>query len=139
MQFAHKIPRSYASTGFRAAANRCAAGDLLHAPRGGARCNLAMDTATSDIGAVEFTPGSDSPVLPEFARSAPRGRRNRHRDRPLSRFAQTTAGQWMRCIKAFGERIAARDPDRQTAETQIRGTLMTRFNALGTADIIRVA
>ena len=45
----------------------------------------------------------------------------------------------MRCIKAFGERIAARDPDRQTAEIQIRGALMTRFNALGTANIIRVA
>lgn len=26
----------------------------------------------------------------------------------------------MRCLKTFGERIAARDPDRQTAEIQIR-------------------
>lgn len=30
----------------------------------------------------------------------------------------------MRCLKAFGERIAARDPDRQTAEIQIRIALM---------------
>ena len=45
----------------------------------------------------------------------------------------------MRRIKAFGERIAARNPDRQTAETQIRGALINRFNALGTAAIIRVA
>ena len=45
----------------------------------------------------------------------------------------------MRCLKAFGERIAARDPDSQTAQIQIRVALMNRFNALGTADIIRVA
>ena len=44
----------------------------------------------------------------------------------------------MRCLKAFGERIAARDPDRQTAEIQIRVALMNRFSALGTADIVRV-
>ncbi len=45
----------------------------------------------------------------------------------------------MRCLRAFRERIAARDPDRQTAEIQIRVDLMNRFNALGTAEIIRVA
>ena len=44
----------------------------------------------------------------------------------------------MRCLKAFGERIAARDPDCQTAEIQIRVALMNRFNALGTAEIVRV-
>jgi hypothetical protein len=45
----------------------------------------------------------------------------------------------MRCLKAFGERIAARDPDRQTAEIHIRVALMNRFSALGTADIVRIA
>ncbi|KAA0912992.1 transposase [Aquicoccus porphyridii] len=45
----------------------------------------------------------------------------------------------MRCLKAFGERIAASDPDRQTAEIHIRIALMNRFSALGTAEIIRVA
>lgn len=45
----------------------------------------------------------------------------------------------MRCLKAFGERIASRDPDRQTAEGQIRVALMNHFNALGTAEIQRVA
>lgn len=45
----------------------------------------------------------------------------------------------MRCLKACGERIAARDPDRQTAEIQIRIALINRFNTLGTAEIIRVA
>ena len=45
----------------------------------------------------------------------------------------------MRCLKAFGDRIAARDPDRQTAEIHIRVALMNRFNALGTADVVRLA
>ena len=43
----------------------------------------------------------------------------------------------MRCLKSFGERIAAR-PSRQTAEIHIRVALMNRFNALGTAKIVRV-
>ncbi|MGS4948296.1 hypothetical protein ACVDG3_22830, partial [Meridianimarinicoccus sp. RP-17] len=45
----------------------------------------------------------------------------------------------MRGLKSFGERIMAKDPDRQTAEIHIRIALMNRFNALGTAEIIRVA
>ncbi|SIR31489.1 hypothetical protein SAMN05421641_13926, partial [Paracoccus thiocyanatus] len=45
----------------------------------------------------------------------------------------------MRNLKSFGERIASRDPDRQTAEIHIRVALMNRFNALGTAEIERVA
>ena len=52
---------------------------------------------------------------------------------------KTTAGQRMRCLKSFGERIMARDPDRQTAEIHIRIALMNRSNALGTAEIVRVA
>ena len=45
----------------------------------------------------------------------------------------------MRCLKAFGERIAARHPDSQTAEIHIPIALMNRFSALATAEIIRVA
>lgn len=45
----------------------------------------------------------------------------------------------MRCLKALGERIAARGPDRQTAAIQIRVALMNRFSALGTANIVHVA
>ncbi len=37
---------------------------------------------------------------------------------PLMVCKQTTAGQWMRCLKAFGGCIMARDPDRQTAGIQ---------------------
>lgn len=45
----------------------------------------------------------------------------------------------MRCLKPFGERIAARDPDTQTAEIHICIALINRFNALGTAEIVCVA
>ncbi len=41
----------------------------------------------------------------------------------------------MRCLKTFSERIAARDPDRQTAKIQIRIALINRFNTLVTAEI----
>lgn len=44
----------------------------------------------------------------------------------------------IRYLKAFGERIAARDPDRQTAGVHIRIALMHRFSVLGTAEIVRV-
>ncbi len=44
----------------------------------------------------------------------------------------------MRCLKSF-ERIVARDLDRQTAEIRILIVVVNRFNALGTAAIIRVA
>ncbi len=45
----------------------------------------------------------------------------------------------MRCLKAFAEGIAARDPARQTAEIHIRVALIARFNALATAEVLRVA
>jgi len=163
------------------------------------KVHLAMDTATSDIRAVEFTPSSDgdSPVLPELLNQIPEDeeigtvtgdgaydtrrchtaisdrqataiipiRKNGRpwkEDCPAARARNETLRatrhygrafwkRWtwyharsrieakMRCLKAFGERISARDPDRQTAEIQIRVALMNRFNALGTAEIVRVA
>lgn len=45
----------------------------------------------------------------------------------------------MRYLKSFGGRIAARDPNRQTAEIHIRVAFINRFNALRTAEIVRVA
>ncbi len=45
----------------------------------------------------------------------------------------------MRGRNAFGEHIAARDRDCQTAEIHIRIALMIRFSALGTAEVVRVA
>lgn len=45
----------------------------------------------------------------------------------------------MRCLNAFGDCIAARDPDKPTDEIQICIALMNRFNALGTAEIVHIA
>jgi hypothetical protein len=45
----------------------------------------------------------------------------------------------MRCLKAFGARICAKDPNCQTAEVQIRVALMNRFSERGTAGIVRVS
>ena len=158
-----------------------------------------MDTATSDIRAVEFTPSreGDSPVLPDLLGQIPddeaigtvtadgaydtrrchsaiialggtaiipirKNGRPWKEDCPAARARNETLRatrhygrafwkRWtgyhvrsraeakMRCLKTFGERIAARDPDRQAAEIQIRIALMNRFNALGTAEIVRVA
>ena len=158
-----------------------------------------MDTATSDIRAVEFTSSSDgdSPVLPDLLDQIPKGedigtvtadgaydtrrchtaiidreataiipiRKNGRpwrEDRPAAiarnenlratrYYGRAFWKRWtgyhvrsrieakMRCLKAFGERIAARDPDRQTAEIQIRIALMNRFSALGTAEIVRAS
>ena len=163
------------------------------------KVHLAMDTATGDIRAVEFTSSDkgDSPVLPHLLDQIPadeqigtvtgdgafdtrrchtailerggtaiipirkNGRRWRENSpaakarneilRATQRLGRAAWKRWsgyhvrsrieakMRCLKAFGERIASRDPDRQTAEVQIRVALMNRFNALGTAEIKRVA
>ena len=162
------------------------------------KVHLAMDTATSDIRAVEFTPSSDgdSPVLPELLDQIPEGedistvtadgaydtrrwhtaiidrqatpiirirkngrpwkedcpaaiarnetlRATRHYGRAfwkrwIGYHARSRIEAKMRCIKAFGERTAARHPDSQTAEIQICVALINRFNALGTPVIIRV-
>jgi hypothetical protein len=157
-----------------------------------------MDTATSNIRAVEFTPSrdGDSPVLPDLLEQIPEDepigtvtadgaydtrrchaaiierqatvimpiRKNGRpwkEDGPAAvarndilqatrHFGRAFWKRWtgyhlcsraeakMRCLKAFGERIAARDPDRQTAEVHIRIALMNRFSALGTAESVRV-
>ena len=172
-----------------------------HGPQGRRqwrKIHLAMDTATSDIRAVEFTPSrdGDSPVLPDLLDQIPddepigtvtadgaydtrrchtaiierqataiipirRNGRPRKEDGPAAaacneilratrHFGRAFWKRWtgyhlrsrveakMRCLKAFGERIAARDPDRQTAEVHIRIALMNRFSALGTAEIVRL-
>ena len=163
------------------------------------KVHLAMDTATGDIRAVEFTPSreGDSPVLPDLLDQIPEDeqigtvtgdgafdtrrchtailepggtavipiRRNgrlwkedcpaaRARNdilRATQRFGRAIWKRWsgyharsriearMRCLKAFGEKIASRDPVRQTAEIHICIALMNRFNVLGQAEIERVA
>jgi hypothetical protein len=141
----------------------------------GRKVHLAMDTATSDIRAVERAPSSDgdSPVLPELRGPIPGGeelgtvtadgacdtrrchtaiidrqataiipvrkngrpwkedcpaaiarnetlRATRHYGRAFWKrwtgyHARSRIEAKMRCLKAFGERIAARHPDTQTA------------------------
>ena len=45
----------------------------------------------------------------------------------------------MRCYKLLGERVMARDFDRQVAELQIRAVILNRFTQLGTPHTLRVA
>ena len=54
------------------------------------------------------------------------------------RFSRT-CGVHLLDLKAFADRIAASDPDRQTAEIQTRVALINRFPAPGTAGIVGVA
>jgi IS5 family transposase len=44
----------------------------------------------------------------------------------------------MRCFKLLGERVMARDFDRQVAELQVRAAILNRFTQLGTPTTIRV-
>ena len=45
----------------------------------------------------------------------------------------------MRCLKLLGERLMARDLDRQTPEIHIRAALLNRFTRLGIPETQRVA
>ena len=44
----------------------------------------------------------------------------------------------MRCVKLMGERVMARDFDRQVAELQVRAAILNRFTQLGTPKTVRV-
>jgi hypothetical protein len=44
----------------------------------------------------------------------------------------------MHCFKLLGERVMARDFDRQVAKLQIRAAILNRFTALGTPQTQRV-
>lgn len=70
--------------------------------------------------------------------------------RATRRFGRTIWRRWsgyhrrslvetkMRCFKLLGERVMARDFDRQVAELQIRAAILNRFTALGTPQTQRV-
>ena len=45
----------------------------------------------------------------------------------------------MNRLKLFGERIMSRDPDRQTAEIQIRIAIINRFSALCWVEVEAIA
>ena len=177
------------------------------------KVHLAMDTATGDIRAVEFTSSrqGDSPFvgetiprivscpssLPELLSQIPAGEEietvtadgaydtrrchaailghgaepiipirrhgrawkpdcpaatSRHETLRATRFpgrsiwkkgtgyhARSRVEARMNRLKLFGERIMSRDPDRQTAEIQIRIAIMNRCSAPGRAEIEAVA
>ena len=44
----------------------------------------------------------------------------------------------MRCFKLLGERVMARDFERQVAELQVRVAILNRFTQLGTPTTVRV-
>ena len=52
--------------------------------------------------------------------------------------AQYPAGQWMHCVKLLGQRLSARDFDRQVAEIQIRAAILNGFTALGIPSTVAV-
>ncbi len=45
--------------------------------------------------------------------------------------SQCTAGQWMHWVKLLGQRLMARDFDRQVAELQVRIAVLYGSTALG--------
>jgi len=45
----------------------------------------------------------------------------------------------MRCFKLLGERVMAREFDRQVAELQVRAAILNRFTHLGTPTTVRMA
>ncbi|AGI68574.1 IS5-family transposase [Octadecabacter antarcticus 307] len=57
--------------------------------------------------------------------------RSRVETNPLMVCKQTTARQWMHCMKLLGQRLSARDFDRQVAEIQIWAAILNRLTALG--------
>ena len=58
-------------------------------------------------------------------------RRSRVETNPLMVCRQTIAGQRMHCVKLPGQRLMARDFDRQVAEFQVRVAVLNGFTALG--------
>jgi len=70
---------------------------------------------------------------------APRHYGRAFRKRWTGYHVQSRAEAKMRCFKAFGECISARNPDRQTAGIQNRIALINRFHAIGIAHIVRLA
>ena len=103
------------------------------------KVHLAMDTATSDIRAVEFTPSreGDSPVLPGLLDQIPD-------DEDIGTVTADGAYDTRRCHSAIIARGGtAIIPIRQTARPPksrwAPRRTHNRFNALGTVEIVRVA
>ncbi|AGI66466.1 hypothetical protein OAN307_c07410 [Octadecabacter antarcticus 307] len=58
---------------------------------------------------------------------------------PLNLLVPSRALLRMHCMKLLGQRLAARDFDRQVAEIQIRAAILNGFTALGIPRTVAVA
>ena len=131
------------------AAIHCPAVVCLQTTRGAARDACAViPTRRNGRPWLENTPGAQSRnetlrATRHLGRTIWRRWSGYHRrslieTNPFVVCTQTPAGQRMRCFKLLGERVMARDFDRQVAELQIRAAILNRLTALGTPQTQRV-
>jgi hypothetical protein len=117
---------------FRGGGNRCPATVCLQTVRG-RKVHLALDTATSDIRAVEFTPSSDgdSPILPQLLDQITEGEEIGTVTAPYRQIAsQSSAGQWtapMTRADAIRRSLTGKPPrSSRSARTDERGKRTAR-------------
>lgn len=122
-------------------ANRCRATDGAYDTRG-CHAAIAARSACAVIPArknarpwLETTPGAQA--RNEILRATRRLGRTIWR-RWSGCHRRSLVETKMRCLKLLGERVMARDFDRQVAELQIRAAILNRFTALGTPQTQRV-
>lgn len=99
-----------------------------HIHRGG------IDEKTLRTRAVVFTSNDngDAPMLPELPDQIPPLSWSADKPLPAARqrmFTCVRGGQWMHCVKLPGQRLTARDIDRQVAGFQIRMAVMDGYTA----------
>lgn len=71
------------------------------------------------------------PACKRFGRTIPgRAREVSGADGAATTAAAASGPRW-NCVKLLGQKLAARDFDRQTAEFQIRVAILNRYTALG--------
>ncbi|MDD2729295.1 IS5 family transposase [Malikia sp.] len=118
------------------------------------KLHLGLDAQMLEIRAIEVTPNSvgDAPVLssllgqidPDEALLSVSGdgaydTKACHEERWSGYHRRSLVETKMRCVKLMGERVMARDFDRQVAELQVRAAILNRFTQLGTPETVRVA
>lgn len=83
------------------------------------KIHIGIDEETLEIRAIEVTSSSIGPSRDHVAHEP--------------------AGQWIHCVKLLGQRLSARDFDRQVAEIQIRAVILNGFTTLGIPRTVAVA
>ena len=99
------------------------------------KIHIGIDEKTLEIRAAEFTTSDigDAPMLPELLDQIP----------PDQEIGRTIGRRWsgyhrgsraetkMHCVKLLGQRLSAREFDRQVAEFQVLVAVLNGFTALG--------